>query len=80
MAIDNILIIGCGDIGRRVAALAREEGATVTALVRSAEKGELLHTLGIATIPGDLDDLETLGALPTRRATVFYFAPPPAAA
>ncbi len=77
MAIDNVLIIGCGDIGRRVAALAKEKRATVTALVRSAEKGELLHELGVATVPGDLDDPETLGALPTSGAVVFYFAPPP---
>ncbi len=77
MDLDNVLIIGCGDIGRRVAALARAEGATVIALVRSAEKGERLHTLGIATVPGDLDDAATLGVLSTRGATVFYFAPPP---
>ncbi len=77
MAIDNVLIIGCGDIGRRVAGLARANGATVTALVRSAAKGELLHNLGIGTVPGDLDDPGTLGALPTRGAVVFYFAPPP---
>lgn len=77
MALDNVLIIGCGDIGRRVAALARTDRAKVTALVRAAEKGELLHQLGIGTIPGNLDDPETLGALPTRGATVFYFAPPP---
>jgi nucleoside-diphosphate-sugar epimerase len=77
MTLDNVLIIGCGDIGRRVAALARSEGATVTALVRSAEKGELLHTLGIGTVPGNLDDQDTLGSLPTRGSTVFYFAPPP---
>ncbi len=77
MAIDNVLIIGCGDIGRRVADLARAKGATVTALVRSAEKGELLHNLGICTVPGDLDDPGSLGALPTRGAAVFYFAPPP---
>lgn len=77
MALDNVLIIGCGDIGRRVAALVLADGAKVTALVRAAEKGELLHQLGIGTVPGNLDDPENLGALPTRGATVFYFAPPP---
>jgi nucleoside-diphosphate-sugar epimerase len=77
MTLGNVLIIGCGDIGRRVAALARADGATVTALVRAAEKGELLHQLGIGTVTGNLDDPENLGVLPTPGATVFYFAPPP---
>ena len=74
---DNVLIVGCGDIGKRVAGLAMAEGAGVSALVRSAEKGQKLEELGIRAVAGNLDDPSSLGTLPTRGALVFYFAPPP---
>ncbi len=74
---DNILIIGCGDIGRRVARLALAEEAAVHGLVRSAEHAAELEKLGIRPIIADLDDPATLTGLPTGGATLFYFAPPP---
>jgi nucleoside-diphosphate-sugar epimerase len=74
---DTILIIGCGDIGRRVARLARGEGASVHGLVRSPDKGAELEKLGIRPVVADLDDPATLTGLPTKGAVVFYFAPPP---
>jgi nucleoside-diphosphate-sugar epimerase len=77
MTMDNVLIIGCGDIGRRVARLVRERGGRVTALVRNPARGEELEQLGIATTAGDLDRPETLAGLPTRGTTVCYLAPPP---
>ena len=73
----NIFIIGCGDIGRRVARLALAAGASVHGLVRSAEHAADLEKLGIRPIVGNLDDPATLTDLPTGGATVFYFAPPP---
>lgn len=76
--LDPVLIIGCGDIGRRVAALCLAEGAQVSALTRSADTAEELAALGIAPRLGDLDRPETLSGLPSGGATVFYFAPPPA--
>jgi nucleoside-diphosphate-sugar epimerase len=74
---DIILIIGCGDIGRRVACLALAEGAAVHGLVRSPDKGAELEKLRIWPVIADLDDPATLTDLPTSGAVVFYFAPPP---
>ena len=74
---DNILIIGCGDIGQRVARLALADSASVHGLVRSAERAAGLERLGIHPVIGDLDDPETLTGLLTKGATVFYLAPPP---
>ena len=73
----RVFIVGCGDIGKRVALLAMAEGAEVTALVRSEERAAKLKELGIGTVEGNLDDAASLSGLPTRDAVVFYFAPPP---
>jgi nucleoside-diphosphate-sugar epimerase len=73
----NFLIIGCGDIGRRVAKIAMAEGNQVTALARSPGKAESLRQMGLETVLGDLDGTGPITGLPTRRAVVFYFAPPP---
>ncbi len=73
----RVFIIGCGDIGRRVARLAMAGGVEVTALVRSEESAARLKDLGIGTVEGNLDDAASLAGLPTRDAVVFYFAPPP---
>ena len=72
-----VLIIGCGDVGRRVAAGERAAGETVTALVRSAHSAARLDAPGLHVARGDLDNPQTLPGLPTREARVYYFAPPP---
>ncbi|AJE04926.1 SDR family oxidoreductase [Geobacter pickeringii] len=74
---ERVFIIGCGDIGRKVARLAMDQGGTVTALARSEESAAHLRGLGIATVEGTLDDPETLVDLPTGGGVLFYFAPPP---
>jgi len=71
------MIIGCGDIGRRVARLAREKRIPVFALVRSGKSAEELKELAIRAIPGDLDEPASLRNLPTKDTVLFYFAPPP---
>lgn len=73
----DVFIVGCGDIGTRVARRCRDAGAAVSALVRSPEKAAALESLGVKTVVADLDDPESLAALPTAGATLFYFAPPP---
>ena len=75
--IQRVLIIGCGDIGKRVARLALADNASVHGLVRSAEHAAKLEQLGIRPIIGSLDEPATLTDLPTKGTTVFYFAPPP---
>ncbi len=74
---DKVLIVGCGDIGRRVGGLFRERGAAVSGLVRSKESAERVQQAGIAPIVADLNMTSALTELPTRGALVFYFAPPP---
>ena len=72
-----VLIIGCGDVGRRVAAGERAAGETVMALARSTPSAARLGALGLHVVHGDLDEPGTLAGLPTREARVYYFAPPP---
>ncbi len=72
-----IFIIGCGDIGLRVARLWQGRGATVSALARSEDSAARLAAAGIEAVPGDLDTPASLAALPVNGATVYYFAPPP---
>jgi nucleoside-diphosphate-sugar epimerase len=72
-----VLIIGCGDVGRHVAAAERAAGETVTALARSAPSAARLGALGLQVVRGDLDDPGSLAGLPTLGARVYYFAPPP---
>lgn len=72
-----MLIIGCGEIGARVAAGYIARGDSVSALVRSAARIPALQAMGVAIVPGDLDDAASLTRLPTRHALLYYFAPPP---
>jgi nucleoside-diphosphate-sugar epimerase len=74
----KIFIIGCGDIGRRCAALWRARGAAVAALARSDASARRLEQLGITPVPGDLDQPATLQRLPLNSSLLYYFAPPPA--
>ncbi len=74
---NSVFIAGCGDIGRRVAALHRARGDAVSALARSQASARLLQTPGIAAVAGDLDDADSLKHLSLRSAWVYYFAPPP---
>jgi nucleoside-diphosphate-sugar epimerase len=69
-----VLIVGCGDIGRRVGARLRAQSCPVTGLVRSAASVAELHTAGIEPLQVDLD--AAIPALTARE--VFYFAAPPA--
>jgi len=75
----RILIIGCGDIGRRVAGLEQAEGHAVAALARSEASAQRLRAAGIEPLRGDLDDSSSLHRLPVEGALVYYFAPPPGA-
>lgn len=75
----GVFIVGCGDVGERVALAERAVGAAVTALARSAARIGQLQVLGLQVVQGDLDRPETLVALPAASALIYYFAPPPAA-
>ena len=74
---NKVMIIGCGDIGARVAALWRARGACVTALSRSVSGAERLRACGIKALLGDLDKPETLTHIAASGDLLYYFAPPP---
>lgn len=73
----NILIVGCGYMGRRVSRLERAEGSRVVAMARSEASADLLEQEGMEVVTGDLDDAASLKGLPLEEAIVYYFAPPP---
>ncbi|QJD30879.1 SDR family oxidoreductase [Methylococcus geothermalis] len=74
----TVLIVGCGDIGSRVARLERAEGHGVSGLVRSAQTAARLAAQGIRPVAGDLDKPDSLAGLKGGWATLYYLAPPPA--
>ena len=73
----NALIIGCGDIGVRVARLLQAGGYHVSGLARSEESAQRLRHFGIEPVNGNLDDPRSLADLPMQGQLVYYFAPPP---
>ncbi len=73
----QILIIGCGDVGKRVEAAWQARGARVAALVRDADRAEQLAELDITPVMGDLDDIWSLRRLSLQSSLWYYFAPPP---
>lgn len=70
---NNILIIGCGDIGRRVAKRYRNEN--VTGIVCSAESASNCKSLGINAFQTDFDKQIILPE--DLAAKIYYFMPPP---
>jgi nucleoside-diphosphate-sugar epimerase len=73
-----IFIVGCGDIGQRVACLEQAAGHVVAALARSHDAAHALFQRGIKPVEGDLDQPDSLRLLPASPAAIYYFAPPPA--
>ncbi len=72
----RILIIGCGDIALRVAALLRPRHR-VLGLIRDPAKAAQLRAAGIVPVIGDLDAPTSLGRLAGLADCVLHFAPPP---
>ena len=70
------IIIGCGYLGRRVAASCMERGDQVIGVVRSPASAETLRAMGLKAWQSDLD--QPFPSLPPLAETqLFYFAPPP---
>ncbi|RMG58473.1 MAG: SDR family NAD(P)-dependent oxidoreductase, partial [Gammaproteobacteria bacterium] len=72
---DNVLIVGCGDIGRRIAACLPH--ARLTGVVRSAAARKRLEDAGIAPVVADLDDAALCLPQQPPGTVVFHLAPPP---
>lgn len=79
----NTFIIGCGDIGQRVARICQIQGTAVYGLARSQESANRLKALNIYPIRGDLSQPGSLSGVFSDNAEsisgadVYYFAPPP---
>ena len=65
------LVIGCGYLGRRVAAAWLQAGHDVVALTRSLANAGKLSQLGIHPIVGDICEPATLVELPTVETVLF---------
>ena len=74
----RLLIIGCGDVGLRVAMLLRSRHR-IYALTRDAERSAALRDHGLTPLTGDLDRPATLAGLAGLVHDVIHLAPPPAA-
>ena len=70
-------IVGCGDIGRRVARRCLARGRSVQGLVRSSASAHTLRSEGINPVQADLDEPRSLPGVVPSGSVVFYFAPPP---
>ena len=67
----RILIIGCGYLGRPVAAIFQSAGHSVAALTRSPDNAVALKSLGIEPVLGDVLEATSLQSLPPAEL-VFY--------
>lgn len=72
---ERLLIIGCGDVGVRVARLQRH--VRVLALTSSAQRVAELRGLGVTPLLGNLDAPLTLQRLAGLATRVLHLAPPP---
>ena len=73
----SAIIVGFGDMGRRVARLWLAQGATVYGLARSEQKQQQMRDLGMVPIQADLDAPATLDNLPVEDSLLYWFVPPP---
>ncbi len=74
--LENILIVGCGDIGIRVAQQWQRSGSKIIGMVRSQESAAKLKRLDIQPVIADLDRPEVFPDLVLQNTLVYYFAPP----
>ena len=72
-----MLIIGCGDIGRRVAARLTGSQRAVTCVVRSEASAMTARAAGTHVLRVDLDSDTPPAGWASGYGEVYYFAPPP---
>jgi len=72
----RILLIGCGDVALRVAALLRRR-ARLYGFIRRSDEIPRLRARGIVPVVGNLDDFGTLDRLRIAPFAVVHCAPPP---
>lgn len=80
----RVLIVGCGDVGQRVARLLMPQGSgghssrrpRVVALTSSSDKRASLRAMGITPLLGSLDTVASLRRLSGLAPRVLHLAPP----
>jgi nucleoside-diphosphate-sugar epimerase len=72
----RLLIIGCGDVGLRLAKVLKGRWR-VYALTHSQNRYPTLRAQGVMPVPGDLDRPETLHRIAGLAQDVVHLAPPP---
>ena len=72
----TLLIVGCGDVGLRVARLLRGRWRLI-ALTSSAARVDELRSAGLQPLVGNLDDPATLARLAGLADALLHLAPPP---
>jgi len=72
----TLLIVGCGDVGLRVARLLRGRWRLL-ALTSSPQRAPVLREAGVLPLIGDLDRPSTLARLAGLADAVLHLAPPP---
>jgi len=72
----RVLLIGCGDVALRTAALLKDR-ARLYGLIRRDDEIPKLRARGIVPIVGDLDRFSSLRRLRNAPFAVLHFAPPP---
>ncbi len=72
----RVLIVGCGDVGLRVAGLLKAS-SRLMALTSTSQRVETLQRSGITPMLGDLDKPQTLRRLAGVATHVVHMAPPP---
>jgi nucleoside-diphosphate-sugar epimerase len=73
---ERVLLIGCGDVGLRVARQLRG-GVRLLALTSSPDRVPALRERGLAVLQGDLDDPASIARLAGLATRVVHLAPPP---
>ena len=73
----DVFIVGCGDIGERIAELCMKKSLPVSGLVRSSASVSRLQKAGITPVQADLAQTESLIELPTAGSSIIYLVPPP---
>ncbi|WP_139558684.1 SDR family oxidoreductase [Methylotetracoccus oryzae] len=77
MANNETMIVGCGYVGRRVAALEHAQGNTVICLSRTEHTCNGLRNLGYRVVAADLDVPASIDIQGSSPDILYYFAPPP---
>lgn len=73
---NEAVIVGCGDIGRRVGKILLERGENVLVTAKTEESSAELRKSGFQTVVGNFDYQEDAPLVPVHGRQVYYFMPP----